>query len=83
MEAGAGWDLGTKVQRFPGGHDSRGEPLAMLDMAELERVVEEMVPQVDSMVVSGLFSPRTPTRRRTSRRWCRGSMAYRWSQGMS
>jgi N-methylhydantoinase A/oxoprolinase/acetone carboxylase beta subunit len=56
-----GWDLGAKVQRFlPGGHDSRGEPLAMLDMAELERVVEEMVPQVDSMVVSGLFSTQNP-----------------------
>ena len=52
-----GWELGAKVQRFlPGGHDSRGSPLATLDMEGLERNVQEMAPHIDSLVVSGLFS---------------------------
>jgi N-methylhydantoinase A/oxoprolinase/acetone carboxylase beta subunit len=56
-----GWELGAKMQRFlPGGHDSRGNALAMLDMDELEKAVQEMLPQVDSLVVSGLFGTQNP-----------------------
>ncbi|NLI74679.1 MAG: hydantoinase/oxoprolinase family protein [Euryarchaeota archaeon] len=56
-----GWELGAKIQRFlPGGHDSRGSPLANLDMEELERNVQEMIPRIDSLVISGLFSVQNP-----------------------
>lgn len=56
-----GWELGAKMQRFlPGGHDSRGDPLATLDMKELDRNVQEMAPHIDSLVVSGLFSTQNP-----------------------
>ena len=56
-----GWELGAKMKRFlPGGHDSRGNPLAPLDMDALEKTIQEMAPQVDSIVVSGLFSTQSP-----------------------
>lgn len=56
-----GWELGAQVQRFlPGGHDVRGKALAPLDLEEMERVVQEMLPQIDSLVVSGLFSVHNP-----------------------
>jgi len=56
-----GWDLGAKLQKFiAGGHDVRGKALAMLDMNELENIVLEMAPRVDSIAVSGLFSVHNP-----------------------
>lgn len=56
-----GWDLGAKVQRFlAGGHDVRGRTQAIMDTAGLEEAVREMAPQVDTVVVSSLFSVHNP-----------------------
>lgn len=56
-----GWDLGAKVQRFlAGGHDVRGRSQAILDTEGIDAAVREMASQVDSIVVSGLFSVHNP-----------------------
>lgn len=56
-----GWELGAKVQRFVGGgHDVRGRPNGLLDVDGIDAAAREMAGQVDSIVVSGLFSVHNP-----------------------
>lgn len=56
-----GWELGARVQRFlPGGHDARGNSQAPLDIDVVESTVREMASQIDSVVVSALFSVHNP-----------------------
>jgi N-methylhydantoinase A/oxoprolinase/acetone carboxylase beta subunit len=56
-----GWQLGTKLQRFVGGgHDVRGRSLGLLDVDGIDAAASEMKGQVDSVVVSGLFSVHNP-----------------------
>lgn len=56
-----GWDLGAKIQRFVGGgHDVRGRSIGLLDVDGIDAAAREMKGQVDSVVVSGLFSVHNP-----------------------
>jgi N-methylhydantoinase A/oxoprolinase/acetone carboxylase beta subunit len=56
-----GWELGAKVQRFVGGgHDVRGRSIGLLDVDGIDAAAREMKGQVDSVVVSGLFSVHNP-----------------------
>ncbi|MBI0583036.1 MAG: hydantoinase/oxoprolinase family protein [Methanomassiliicoccus sp.] len=56
-----GWELGARVQRFiDGGHDVRGRTAKLLDVDGVNAAAAEMKGQVDSVVVSGLFSVHNP-----------------------
>ncbi len=51
------WHLGCKKAAFiGGGYDSMGRGGKPLDEDALRRAVDEMVPEVDAIVVSGMFS---------------------------
>ncbi|HVO77550.1 MAG TPA: hydantoinase/oxoprolinase family protein, partial [Methanomassiliicoccales archaeon] len=59
---GEGWRLGTDKARFVGGgYDSLGKQLEPLDEVSLTLAINELLPQVDAMVVSGMFSVANPT----------------------
>ena len=72
---GLGWtpdegqDLGAKRSCFlAGGHDVRGRLQAALQIDKVEKAVADMVPEVDSIVVSSLFSVYNPTQEQEVKR---------------
>ncbi|MGD1060210.1 MAG: hydantoinase/oxoprolinase family protein [Methanomassiliicoccales archaeon] len=59
---GEGWRLGTDKARFVGGgYDSLGRMMEPLDEATLALAINELLPQVDAIAVSGMFSVSNPT----------------------
>jgi len=64
----ADWKFPAKVARFvKGGYDSMGGGAEPLDEEEVQRVIDEICPQVDSVVVSGKFSVANPIQESTVR----------------
>lgn len=65
----ADWKFPAKLVRFvKGGYDSMGGCSVPLDEEEVQKVIEEICPQVDSVVVSGKFSVANPIQETTVRR---------------
>ena len=65
---GVGWTpdegcgFGAKRQCFlAGGHDVRGRVQSVLDIDAVEKAIEQMAPDVDSIAVSSLFSVYNPS----------------------
>ena len=64
----ADWKFPCKLSHFvKGGYDSMGAMSEPLDEEEVQKVIEEMCPHVDSVVVSGKFSVANPIQESTVR----------------
>lgn len=64
----ADWKFPCKITRFiKGGYDSMGKYSEALDEDELQRVIDEVCPQVDAVVVSGKFSVANPIQESTAK----------------
>ena len=60
------WEFPAKIARYiKGGYDSMGALAEQMDQAEAERVIDEICPQVDAVVVSGKFSVANPVQEST------------------
>lgn len=60
------WKFPSKESRFiKGGYDSMGGMIEPLDEAEAERVIDEICPHVDAVVISGKFSVSNPIQEST------------------